>query len=176
MDHPHLRPDRNPRGRSCHLCHQPFAAAYRSRTCLRSLPPRYADTALSTAVSSHEEHAPGVPRDTRRSDLLDFRQQFHDRYFSEQAGGMFLPQAARDDYFTLQNELQSVAGRMSADSELVGPDGSASLRTKASALRHQLTTDLGAAERPRANWIIPRSIAPPPQRGGAMTSNLPLQG
>ena len=110
-----------------------------------------------------------------RSDLLDFRQQFHDWYFSEQAGGMFLSQAARDDYFTLQNELQSVAGRMSADSELVGPDDSASLRTKASALRHQLTTDLGAAER-RAKWIIPRSIAPPPQRGGAMTSNLPLQG
>jgi hypothetical protein len=116
------------------------------------------------------------PETPRRSDLLDFRKQFHDWYFSEQAGGMFLSQAARDAYFTLQNELQSVAGRMSADSELVGPDDSASLRTKASALRHQLTTDLGTAERPRANWIIPRSIAPPSRQVGAITSNLPPQG
>ena len=109
----------------------------------------------------------------RRSDLLDFRGRFHDWYFGEQAGGMFLSQAARDAYFTLQNELQSVAGRRSADSERVGPDESASLRKKASALRHQLTTDLGTAERPRANWIIPRSIAPPSQRTGAVTSDIP---
>jgi len=76
----------------------------------------------------------------RRSDLLDFRQQFHDWYFSEQ------------------------------------DEDSASLRRKASALRHQLTTDLGTAEQSQANWIIPRSIAPPPQRDGAMTGSLPLQG
>jgi len=91
-------------------------------------------------------------------------------------GGMFLSQAARDAYFTLQNELLSVAGRMSADNELADPEDSASLRRKASALRHQLTTDLGTAEQSQANWIIPRSIAPPPQRDGAMTGSLPLQG
>jgi len=41
-------------------------------------------------------------------------------------------------------------------------------------LRHQLTTDLGTAERPRNPWIIPRSIAPP-QPAGAVTSSIPAQ-
>jgi hypothetical protein len=112
----------------------------------------------------------------RRSELLDFREQFHDWYFGEQAGGMFLSQEARDAYFTLQNELQSVAGRLSADSERVRPDESAGLRKKASALRHQLTTDVGTAERPQANWIIPRSIAPPPQRAGTIKSGAAATG
>jgi hypothetical protein len=107
----------------------------------------------------------------RRSDLRDFRGQFHDWYFSEQAGGMFLSQAARDAYFALQNELQSVAGRMQADSELVGQHDSVVLREKASTLRHQLTTDLGAAERPRLRRVIPRSIPPPPQHDD-MNGNL----
>jgi hypothetical protein len=87
-----------------------------------------------------------IPREfseePRRSDLLDFREQFHDWYFGEQAGGMFLSQAARDAYFALQNELQSIAGRMSADGDRVDPDQSKNLREKASVLRHQLTTDL----------------------------------
>jgi hypothetical protein len=116
-----------------------------------------------------------IPREFRetpqRSDLLDFREQFHNWYFSEQAGGMYLSQAARDAYFALQNELQSVAGRMSADSELVCQHDSATLRKKASALRHQLTTDLGTAERPRFSRVIPQSIPPPPQRSG-MNGNL----
>jgi hypothetical protein len=99
----------------------------------------------------------------RRSDLLEIREQFHNWYFSEQAGGMFLSQAAREAYFFLQNELQSIARRMSTDSELVGEYDSAILRKKASELRHQLTTDLGTAERPRIGWIVPRSIPPPTQ-------------
>jgi len=119
-----------------------------------------------------------IPREfseePRRSDLLDFREQFHDWYFGEQAGGMFLSQAARDAYFALQNELQSIAGRMSADGDRVDPDQSKNLREKASVLRHQLTTDLGTAERPRNPWIIPRSIAPP-QPAGAVTSSIPAQ-
>ena len=108
-----------------------------------------------------------IPREflkaPRQSELLNFREQFHNWYFGEQAGGMFLSQAAREAYFALQNELQSVAGRMPSDSELVGQDDSMSLRKKASALRHQLTTDLGTAERPRIKWIIPQSIPPPAQ-------------
>ena len=75
---------------------------------------------------------------------------------------MYLSQAARDAYFALQNELQAVAERMPADSELVGQNDSAMLRKKASALQHQLTTDLGTAERPRLSRVIPRSIPPPP--------------
>jgi hypothetical protein len=108
-----------------------------------------------------------IPREfletPQQSNLLDFRKQFHNWYFSEQAGGMYLSQAARDAYFALQNEIQAVARRMSADSELVGQNESAMLRTKASALRHQLTADLGTAERPRFNRVTPRSTPPPPR-------------
>ncbi len=109
----------------------------------------------------------------RRSDLLDFREQFHNWYFSKQAGGMFLSQAAREAYFLLQNEFQSVAGRMPAGNELVGEHDSVILRDKASKLRHQLTTDLGTAERPRLRWIIPRSVPPPSQHGDMSASPAP---
>jgi hypothetical protein len=101
----------------------------------------------------------------RRSDLVDFREKFHNWFFSEKAGGMFLSQAAREFYFDLQNELQSVAGRMQTDGELVCQNDSAILRKKASDLRHQLTTDLGTAEQPRLRWIGPRSVPPPSQHG-----------
>jgi hypothetical protein len=99
----------------------------------------------------------------RRSDLVDFREDFHNWFFSEKAGGMFLSQEARKFYFHLQNELQSVAGRMQTDSELVCQHDSEILRKRASDLRHQLTTGLGRAERPRLGWIGPRSIPPPSQ-------------
>ncbi len=45
-----------------HLCHHPFAAAYRGRTRLRSRSARSAASALSRTVSSHQKHASGVPR------------------------------------------------------------------------------------------------------------------
>ena len=101
----------------------------------------------------------------RRSDLVDLREKFHNWFFGEQAGGMFLSQAAREAYFSLQNELQSVAGRMQTDGELVCQHDSAILRKKASDLRHQLTTDLGTAEQPRLRLIGPRSVPPPSQHG-----------
>jgi hypothetical protein len=38
-----------------------------------------------------------------REELLVLRKRFHEWYFSEQAGGMLLSQAARQAYFGLQN-------------------------------------------------------------------------
>jgi hypothetical protein len=98
----------------------------------------------------------------RRSDLHILRERLHDWYFSEQAGGMFLSQAASEAYFLAQNELQSVAARMADDNELISEGDSVILRQTASALRHQLTADLGTAERPRRAWTAPRSVPLPP--------------
>jgi hypothetical protein len=109
----------------------------------------------------------GIPRQWRMSDapsrveLLALREQFHNWYFSDQAGGMFLSQAARDAYFLLQNHLQSAAAHLTDDSQPVGEEDSAGLRQRASELRHQLSADLGAAEQPRQRWIVPRSVPPP---------------
>jgi hypothetical protein len=103
-----------------------------------------------------------VPRQWRpaeeptRDDLRRFREDFHNWYFGEGAGGMFLTQAAKDLYMRLQNALE-----MSATG---GPDGSGSdarrgsplsteeskaMRGLASELRHQMTEDVGAAHPPR---------------------------
>lgn len=90
--------------------------------------------------------------------LRDIRETFHSWYFSEQAGGLFLSQAARDAYFALQNALQETADRTTA---ALTDDDSVTLRAKASALRHQLSADLGVAQQPRHSWITPRSVPAP---------------
>ena len=71
---------------------------------------------------------------------------------------MFMSQALRDAYFLLQNNLQSTAARLRDDSQPMGEEDSTSLRQRASDLRHQLSADLGAAERPRQRWIVPKSV------------------
>jgi hypothetical protein len=98
----------------------------------------------------------------RRSTLVELRKQFHNWYFSDRASGMFLSQAAREAYFSLQNELQSIAAGMTGDAESIDEDESAALRLRASVLRHQLTADLGTAEAPRRLWLSPQSFPPPP--------------
>jgi predicted ribosomally synthesized peptide with SipW-like signal peptide len=97
----------------------------------------------------------------RRPDLHKIREQLHSWYFSEQAGGMFLSQEARETYFSLQNELLIIATRMTDDDQLIGEQESIVLRKTASALRHQLTADLGTAERPRPAWTAPRNVPLP---------------
>jgi hypothetical protein len=96
-----------------------------------------------------------------RSDVVRLREQFHDWYFDETAGGMFLSQEAREAYFALQNDLESIQARLTVGSEPVSDRDSVGLRQRASALRHQLATDLGTAERPRRSWTAPRSVASP---------------
>lgn len=97
----------------------------------------------------------------RRPDLNKLREQLHHWYFSEQAGGMFLSRAASEAYFSMQNELQTIAARMTDDDQLIGEQESVRLTESASALRHQLTADLGTAERPRRAWTAPRSVPLP---------------
>jgi hypothetical protein len=95
-----------------------------------------------------------------REELLVLRKRFHEWYFSEQAGGMLLSQAARQAYFGLQNELQEAASHISGEERISEPSSSI-LRSMASTLRHQLSADLGAAEPPRRRSTTPKSISPP---------------
>jgi hypothetical protein len=97
----------------------------------------------------------------RRADLHKLRGQLHNWYFSEQAGGMFLSQKARVAYFSLQNELRTIVDRVTDDDQLIGDQESAMLRKAASDLRHQLTEDLGTAERPPLAWTKPQSVSLP---------------
>jgi hypothetical protein len=71
---------------------------------------------------------------------------------------MFLSEEARDVYLSLHSELLAVVARMTDDDQLLGEQESVVLRELASALRHQLTADLGTAERPRRAWTAPRRI------------------
>ena len=84
---------------------------------------------------------------------------------------MFLSRAANEAYFSLQNELQTIAARMTDDDQLIGEQESVLLRESASALRHQLTADLGTAERPRRAWTAPRSVPLPTASGQANTGD-----
>jgi hypothetical protein len=97
----------------------------------------------------------------RRPELHKIREQLHYWYYGEKAGGMFLSQEARDAYLSLHDELLTIVTRMTDDDQLIGEQESILLRRTASALRHQLTTDLGTAERPRRAWVTPRSVPPP---------------
>ena len=94
----------------------------------------------------------------RRRDLYKLREQLHYWYFSEQAGGMFLSRSATEAYLSLQNELQTIAAGMTDDDQLIGEQESVLLRESASALRHQLTADLGTGERPHRAWTAPRIV------------------
>ena len=97
----------------------------------------------------------------RRADLYKLREQLHNWYFGEQAGGMFLSLEARDRYFRLQIELRTIVDRVTDDDQLIGEQESVMLREAATKLRHQLTADLGAAERPRRPWTMPQSVPLP---------------
>ncbi|SNS71880.1 hypothetical protein SAMN05421812_101536 [Asanoa hainanensis] len=96
-----------------------------------------------------------------RAGLRATRQAFQSWYFGEEAGGLFLSQAARDAYFALQNALQAAADGLPEDTATVTDRDSVIVRAKASALRHQLSADLGVAQQPRRPWITPRSVPAP---------------
>lgn len=103
-----------------------------------------------------------LPREWRpdavpsRDDLWRTREEFHDWFFAADAGGMFLTQPARDLYFGLQNGLEKAAARPD-----LSPGGGEAPLTKgeqemlyelASALRHQLSADVGTAQSSRLDW------------------------
>jgi hypothetical protein len=95
-------------------------------------------------------------------DVISIRESLRKWYFGEESGGMFLSQPARDLYFRLYNELERAIAGLGDDAESLSEDAAAELRQRASDLRHQLAADLGVAERPRTNWIMPAKTQPPP--------------
>ena len=103
-----------------------------------------------------------------RKDLRQFHENFHDWYFGEAAGGMFLTIAAKELYLNMQNAIFNAVskedGTPKEDAPLL-PAESKALIDMASALRHQLAEYIGAANAPRLNWTRPKpTLAPAPER------------
>jgi hypothetical protein len=96
-----------------------------------------------------------------RREVLALRERFHDWYFGEGAGGLFLSQAARTAYSALQNELQEVARNLAGDEDHMSIDDIRKVRERGSLLRHRLSSDLGAAEEARRSWTLPSSPTHP---------------
>ena len=101
------------------------------------------------------------PADPSRAELLEFRERFHDWYFGEEAGGLFLTERARQAYFRLQNQLQQEGTRDGGSTPLADAE-SAHLRELASELRHQLAEDVGTAQPPHEPWSKPDPTLAPP--------------
>lgn len=102
-----------------------------------------------------------------RQELRRFRQDFHDWYFGEDAGGMFLTAAAKDAYVRLLNLLAEAIPEDQVSPEKseelpLSADESRALRGLASELRRQLSTDVGAANPPRLQWTRLGQTIPPP--------------
>ncbi|GGV44084.1 hypothetical protein GCM10010245_69160 [Streptomyces spectabilis] len=102
-----------------------------------------------------------------RADLVRFRKEFHDWYFGEEAGGMYLTPAAKELYLALQNALfDGIGTGTAADTEEAGDSpvsaaDSEAVRRCASELRHQLVEDVGVAQPPRMRWArVGRTEAP----------------
>lgn len=93
-----------------------------------------------------------------REDLISLSETLHDWYFGEEAGGLFLTQAAKTQYLLLQNALTDVA---SAGASQLSEQESKALRDLASGLRHQLVEDIGAANPPRIRSLRLRATPPP---------------
>jgi len=103
-----------------------------------------------------------------RRDLRQFRDDFHDWYFGDAAGGMFLTVEAKELYLRMQNEIFGAVyqqdGTPKEESPLL-PAESKALIDAASALRHQLAEDVGAANAPRLKWTRPTLTLPPAAEG-----------
>lgn len=113
--------------------------------------------------------APG-DEEPKQKDLQQYIENFHNWYFGENAGGMFLTPAASDIYVRLLNLLAELA--FADGTEADGPPdrplptaGSQALRQLAADLRRQLAEDTGAANPPRLRWTRPGTQPPPPDIG-----------
>jgi len=105
-----------------------------------------------------------------RQDLRRFRQGFHEWYFGEEAGGMFLSPAAKDAYMRMMNALAEAIlengnSNIKTDTALSASE-SQTLRTLASELRHQLAEDVGAANPSRLQWTRLGPTIQPPKVSG----------
>lgn len=110
---------------------------------------------------------PPMEEEPTRNDLQQYMQNFHNWYFGEEAGGMFLTPAAKDIYMRLLNSLAETAFHdEGANDSPLSTTESQALRELASELRRQLAEDVGAANPPRLRWARPGPQAPPPNIGG----------
>ncbi|MEV6534294.1 hypothetical protein AB0M86_32695 [Streptomyces sp. NPDC051639] len=109
-----------------------------------------------------------------RAQLLAFARTFHDWYFSEKAGGMFLTPAAKTCYLALQDALIAAASQNSHGEPTrpsLAEEESRMIRHLASELRHQLAEDVGTAHPSHLRWervdptIEDPRVAPPTPRG-----------
>jgi len=114
-----------------------------------------------------------VPREWRpdavpsRAGLRDIREEFHDWYFGADASGMFLTETARDLYFGLQNGLEAAARGADVGGEALTEKEQVTLYELASALRHQLSADVGTGQSPRLKWAPPGPTLAPLARSAA---------
>jgi hypothetical protein len=149
-----------------------------SRAQLRIQAEREYDVALRDMRLPHYQElfrlTGAIPREwwpssnlTRR-EVLALRERFHDWYFGEGAGGLFLSQDARTAYSELQFELQEAARNLASDEDYMRDPDIPRVSEKGSALRHRLSSDLGAAEQARQGWTLPSS--PPHPRSPTESS------
>ncbi|WP_405905397.1 MULTISPECIES: hypothetical protein [unclassified Streptomyces] len=105
--------------------------------------------------------ADGVPS---RSDLLRYRDEFHEWYFGEEAGGMYLTPKSKSLYMAVQNSLFEGALLLPGENQdtPVSHQASESILRCASELRHQLAEDVGVAQPPRLRWGRVGRTEPPP--------------
>lgn len=88
-----------------------------------------------------------------REQSRPYSRQFHDWYFGEDAGGMFLSPAAKELYIRLLSKIAEVAYRVKPVGEAAEQPytdaESQQLRSRASELWHQLAEDVGTVNPPR---------------------------
>lgn len=95
-----------------------------------------------------------------RQDLATLREDLHEWYFGEEAGGLFLTQNSKSRYLQLQNALVQA---VDAGTTPLSEQESRTLRDLASELRHQLGQDIGAANPPRVRSMSIGPTLPPPE-------------
>ncbi len=103
-----------------------------------------------------------------REEIRQYLADFHDWYFGEEAGGMFLSPAAKTLYMQMMNRLAETAYKtghaLNNEDEVPLSDAeSDELRDLGSQLRHQLAEDVGTAHPPRLRWTRLGSTSPPPR-------------
>lgn len=105
-----------------------------------------------------------------RADLMKIRTSFHDWYYHSDAHGMFLASGSKQAYIALMDALDAALFEISPsgttkvcdrpDSKL-SPEESHRLLELSSNLRHQLATEIGAANPPRTRSSSPdRTVFP----------------
>jgi len=105
-----------------------------------------------------------------RADLMKIRTSFHDWYYHPDAHGMFLASGSKQAYIALMDALDAALFEISPDGTTKvcdRPDSKLSaeeshrLLELSSNLRHQLATEIGAANPPRARSSSPdRTVFP----------------